>query len=57
MRGFYNELKCNGAVVWPDDHATGKMESRAGLHTLEHADTIGLGSRDYTLVCTDNEKE
>lgn len=34
-----------------------RMESRNGLHTLEHADTIGLGSRDYTLVRTDNEKE
>ena len=27
-----------------------RMESRNGLHTLEHAEDIGLGSRSYTLV-------
>ena len=27
-----------------------RMESRHGVHTLEHAEAIGLGSRTYTLV-------
>ena len=27
-----------------------RIESRDGLHTLEHAEEIGLGSRTYTLV-------
>lgn len=30
-----------------------RMESRNGLHTLEHAEAIGLGSRTYTLVNLD----
>ena len=31
-----------------------RIESRSGLHTLEHAEEIGLGSRSYTLVSIDN---
>ncbi|MCH5211024.1 MAG: DUF362 domain-containing protein [Oscillospiraceae bacterium] len=31
-----------------------RIESRNGLHTLEHAVEIGLGSREYTLVSIDN---
>lgn len=31
-----------------------RMESRNGIHTLEHADRIGLGSRTYTLVRIDD---
>ena len=31
-----------------------RIESRNGLHTLEHAEAIGLGSREYTLVSIDN---
>lgn len=31
-----------------------RIESRNGLHTLEHAEEIGLGSRTYTLVSIDN---
>ena len=31
-----------------------RIESRNGLHTLEHAEVIGLGSREYTLVSIDN---
>lgn len=31
-----------------------RIESRNGLHTLEHAETIGLGSRDYELVSLDD---
>lgn len=27
-----------------------RIESRNGLHTLEHAEEIGLGSRKYTIV-------
>ena len=30
-----------------------RMESRNGLHTLEHAEKIGLGSRSYQLVNID----
>lgn len=30
-----------------------RIESRNGLLTLEHADEIGLGSREYTLVDID----
>lgn len=30
-----------------------RIESRNGLHTLEHAAAIGLGSRDYELVSVD----
>lgn len=30
-----------------------RIESRNGLHTLEHADEIGLGSRQYQLVMLD----
>lgn len=30
-----------------------RIESRNGLHTLEHAETIGLGSRSYELVRID----
>jgi uncharacterized Fe-S center protein len=27
-----------------------RIEDRQGLHTLEHAAEIGLGSRDYQLI-------
>ena len=30
-----------------------RIESRNGLHTLEHAEEIGLGSRTYELVNID----
>ena len=30
-----------------------RMESRHGIHTLEHATEIGLGNRDYNLVSID----
>ena len=32
-----------------------RIESRNGLHTLEHAEEIGLGSRAYNLVNIDEE--
>jgi uncharacterized Fe-S center protein len=31
-----------------------RMESRNGIHTLEHAEAIGLGSRAYNLVSIDD---
>ena len=31
-----------------------RIESRDGLHTLEHAEEIGLGSREYQLVIIDD---
>ena len=31
-----------------------RIESRNGLHTLEHTQTIGFGSRAYTLVNIDD---
>lgn len=31
-----------------------RIESRNGLHTLEYAERIGLGSRNYTLVSLDD---
>ena len=34
-----------------------RIESRNGLHTLEHAETIGLGSRNYQLVNIDELHE
>lgn len=33
-----------------------RIESRNGLHTLEHAEEIGLGSRDYELVSLDAQR-
>ena len=30
-----------------------RMESRHGIHALEHAEEIGLGSRNYRLVVID----
>ncbi len=30
-----------------------RIESRNGLHVLEHAEEIGLGSREYQLVILD----
>lgn len=35
------------------DSLVQRIESRNGLHTLEHADAIGLGSRSYELVSID----
>lgn len=34
-----------------------RIESRNGLHTLEHAQSIGLGNRAYRLVDMDNQAE
>lgn len=34
-------------------HLIERMESRHGIHTVEHAAAIGLGSREYTLVDLD----
>ena len=32
---------------------TARMEALNGVHVLEHAEAIGLGSREYQLVCID----
>lgn len=37
------------------DSLVQRIESRNGLHTLEHAEAIGLGSREYQLVSIDEE--
>ena len=38
----------------PDSEAlVNRIESRNGIHTLEHAEEIGLGSRSYELVSID----
>ena len=31
-------------------HLIERMESRHGIHTLEHGEAIGLGSQQYELV-------
>ncbi len=31
-----------------------RMERQHGIHTLEHAEEIGLGSRTYTLINIDS---
>lgn len=30
-----------------------RIESRHGIHTVEHAEKIGLGSRKYTIISID----
>ena len=41
----------------PDhDSLARRIESRSGIHTLENAEAIGLGSRAYRLVDLDNNK-
>lgn len=40
----------------PDEgkvHLIERMESRHGIHTLEHAETIGIGSQQYELISLD----
>lgn len=34
-------------------HLVERIESRNGVHTLAHAENIGLGSRSYRLVVVD----
>ena len=36
-------------------HLIERMESRHGIHTLEHAAALGVGSRDYKLVDLDEK--
>ena len=33
-----------------------RIESRHGIHTVEHAEKIGLGSRKYKLVSIDGKE-
>lgn len=46
---------CIDLVYAAEDGASliNRIESRNGLHTLEHAEAIGLGSRTYELVSID----
>ena len=38
----------------PDgDSLIRRIESRNGIHTLEHAENIGVGSRGYELISVD----
>ena len=40
----------------PDEgkvHLIERMESRHGIHTLEHAEALGIGSQQYELVDLD----
>lgn len=34
-------------------HLIERIDSRHGMHTLDYAESIGLGSQDYDLVCLD----
>ena len=47
---------CIDLIYAADDGAAliERIESRNGLHTLEHAEQIGLGSRTYQLVSMDD---
>ena len=38
-------------------HLIERMESRHGIHTVEHAAAIGLGSREYVLVDLDRTQQ
>lgn len=43
-------------LVYADENGTSlveRIESRNGLHTLEHAEAIGLGSRTYQIISID----
>lgn len=48
---------CVDLVYASDDpgkvHLIERMESRHGIHTIEHAAAIGAGSREYTLIDLD----
>lgn len=47
---------CVDLVYAADDGASliERMESRNGIHTLEHAEGIGAGSRNYKLISVDS---
>ncbi|MDE5907050.1 MAG: DUF362 domain-containing protein, partial [Alistipes sp.] len=36
-------------------HLIERMESRHGIHTVEHAAALGVGSREYTLIDLDKK--
>ena len=35
------------------DHLVERIESRNGVHTIEYAETIGVGTRKYELIKID----
>ncbi len=49
---------CVDLVYSSDDegkiHLIERMESRHGIHTLEHAEKLGIGTQEYELVNIDN---
>ncbi|MCD8235193.1 MAG: DUF362 domain-containing protein [Prevotellaceae bacterium] len=49
---------CVDLVYSSDDegkvHLIERMESRHGIHTLEHAEKLGIGSQEYELIDIDN---
>lgn len=50
---------CTDLVRASDDHGKvhliERIDSRHGMHTLEHAEALGLGSQEYELVSLDGE--
>ena len=56
--GSYWDQACNDLICAQRDgdsaSLVNRIESRSGLHTLEYAEDIGLGSRTYSLVSIDN---
>ena len=51
MHDIYEQKDGDGASL------VNRMESRNGLHTLEHAEEIGLGSRTYELINIKEEEQ
>ena len=51
------DMACTDLVRASEDHGKihliERIDSRHGMHTLEHAEAIGLGSRQYELVALD----
>lgn len=35
------------------DHFIERVESRRGTHTIDAAEKIGVGTKDYELICVD----
>ena len=48
---------CIDQVYQADDGVSliERIESRNGIHTLEHVEKIGLGSRSYQLITLESE--
>ena len=49
---FYKEVSGENLLskdYWKT-HLTGRIDSRHGMHTLGHAESLGVGSQKYELV-------